>query len=86
MTMSSETKIDIGTRVSLIDSMTERAVSTFAKPCLIMGLVSALAISVMAPSIPIACIALGLFAAQLGAFAVATWIQGKSYSRDQRHY
>ena len=77
MTMSSETKIDIGTRVSLMDSMTERAVSTFAKPCLIMGLISALAISVMAQSVPIACIALGFFVAQVVAYTVAASIQRK---------
>ncbi|MEC7764593.1 MAG: hypothetical protein VX874_22005 [Pseudomonadota bacterium] len=55
-----------------------KLLATFAKPCLIIGLVSAVAISIMAHSLAVASVAIGFFVAQVIAFVIATSIRAKA--------
>ena len=78
MTPALDSKIDIGSDVNVVKSTAGKALATFAKPCLIIGLVSAVAISVMAQSLVIACVAMGFFVAQVIAFIIATPIRSNA--------
>ncbi|MEC7761594.1 MAG: hypothetical protein VX874_06755 [Pseudomonadota bacterium] len=78
MVISSDETFGSGTSESVLRTAAANALPACAKPCLVIGLISAVIIAVIGESFAISLVAFGFFIAQIAAFAIATTLQKRA--------